>query len=59
MGFESTVLSHETDHLDGILHMDIADELLVMAKEERKIFRQTHGYNIVLKSGKFEDLLQS
>lgn len=23
-GFESTVLSHEMDHLDGILHMDIA-----------------------------------
>lgn len=59
VGFESTVLSHEIDHLDGILHMDIADELFVMDKEERKIFRQTHGYNIVLKSGKFEDLLQS
>ena len=27
IGFESTVLSHEMDHLDGILHMDIADEL--------------------------------
>ena len=37
-GFESTVLSHEMDHLDGILHMDIADEVLVMTREERKEF---------------------
>lgn len=55
-GFKSTVLSHEMDHLDGILHMDIADEVLVMKKEERKIFRQTHGYNIISKTGDFEKL---
>lgn len=55
-GFESTVLSHEMDHLDGILHMDIADEVIVMKKEERKIFRQTHPYNIVSKTGDFEKL---
>ena len=53
-GFESTVLSHELDHLDGILHMDIADEVLVMSKEERKEFRQTHGYNIFSKTGDYE-----
>ena len=58
-GFESTVLSHEMDHLDGILHMDIADELLQMTKEERKLFRQTHGYNIVFKEGKYEDLVKT
>jgi len=56
-GFESTVLSHELDHLDGILHMDIADEVLIMSKEERKIFRKDHNYNVVSKTGKFEDLL--
>lgn len=55
-GFESTVLSHEMDHLDGILHIDIADELLIMNKEERKKFRQTHGYNITYKIGDFEIL---
>ena len=27
-GFESTVLSHEMDHLDGILHIDIAEEII-------------------------------
>lgn len=58
-GFEATVLSHEIDHLDGILHMDIADELLVMPREERKKFRQTHGYNIISKNGKFEELLKT
>ena len=57
--FESTMLSHEMDHLDGILHMDIADEVLVMEKEERKIFRQTHGYNITSKTGDFEKLKKS
>lgn len=57
-GFESTVLSHEMDHLDGILHMDIADEVLEMPREERKVFRQSHPYNIVSKVGKYQELLQ-
>lgn len=55
-GFESTVLSHEMDHLDGILHMDIADEVIEMTIEERKVFRTTHGYNIVSKTGDFDEL---
>lgn len=55
-GFESTVLSHEIDHLDGILHMDIADEVLVMLAEERKKFRQTHGYNIISKTGDYKNI---
>ena len=58
-GFESTVLSHEMDHLDGILHMDIADEVLEMSQEERKIFRQSHPYNIVSKVGNYQDLCQN
>ena len=57
-GFESTVLSHEIDHLDGILHIDIATEILVMNYDERINFRKTHGYNIVSKTGKFEDLVK-
>ncbi len=56
--FESTVLSHEMDHLDGILHMDIADEVLEMPGEERKLFRQSHPYNIISKVGKYEDLMK-
>ena len=58
-GFEATVLSHEMDHLDGVLHMDIADEVLVMSKEDRKKFRQTHGYKIISKNGDFEKLKKS
>jgi peptide deformylase len=53
-GFEATVLSHEYDHLNGILHIDIAEEILVMNKEERKIFREEHGYEIIAKNGDYE-----
>ena len=52
-GFESTVLSHEIDHLDGILHIDIAEEVLEMPAEERKVWRQTHGYKIYSKTGDY------
>ena len=55
-GFEATVLSHELDHLDGILHMDIAEEIINMPKEERKKWRQTHPYKIYFKTGNYEDL---
>lgn len=55
-GFESTVLSHEMDHLDGILHIDIAEEVKNMPKEERKKWRQTHGYKIISKTGNYDEL---
>ena len=58
-GFEATVLSHEYDHLDGILHMDIADEILVMKAEDRKKFRLEHGYNIIYKTGDYEKLMKN
>ena len=58
-GFESTVLSHEMDHLDGILHMDVSDEVIVMPVEERKKFRQTHGYNIVSKTDDYDELVNN
>ena len=57
IGFESTVLSHEMDHLDGILHIDVAEELLIMSQEERKKFRQEHGYNIINKKENYNKLL--
>lgn len=53
-GFESTVLSHELDHLDGILHMDVAEEVLQMNAEERKIFRETHPYEIISTDCEYE-----
>ena len=57
-GFEATVLSHEYDHLDGVLHMDIADEVLKMSVEEMQKFRLEHGYNIVSKTGNYEELMK-
>ncbi|MGN1371557.1 MAG: peptide deformylase [Candidatus Coprovivens sp.] len=55
-GFPSTVLSHELDHLDGILHMDVAEEVMIMPKEERKKWRQNHGYKVYSKTGDYQDL---
>ena len=52
-------MSHEYDHLDGILHIDIAEEIKVMPKEERKIWRQTHDYNIIAINGDYEELKQN
>lgn len=54
-GFISTVLSHEIDHLDGVLHMDIALKIKNMPQEERKKFRQTHGYEIISKNSKWQE----
>ncbi len=56
--FEATVLSHEYDHLNGVLHIDIADKVLEMTQAERKKFRQTHPYEIISKDGKYEELLE-
>ena len=47
--FEATVLSHEMDHLDGILHMDIAEKVIKMPRSERKAFREEHPYKIISK----------
>lgn len=48
-GFESTVLSHEVDHLNGILHIDIALKLKILSKEERKELRKKEPYQVIRK----------
>lgn len=58
-GFPSTVLSHECDHLDGILHMDKGLETLIMNKEERKEFRKTYGYEVYEQVGDFDKLVSN
>ena len=55
-GFESTVLCHEIDHLDGILHIDIADKIIKGTKEERIELRKKEGYTIISQTGNFEQL---
>ncbi len=58
-GFESTVLSHEMDHSDGILHIDIAEKVLNMSTEKRKSFCKMHGYKIISKHGSYEELIKN
>jgi len=58
-GFESTVLSHELDHLDGILHIDIAKKVYWMNKEERAQFRKAHPYKILKEEGDYHELLKN
>lgn len=55
-GFESTVLCHEIDHLDGILHIDIADKVVKGTKEDRIELRKKEGYTIISQIGDFEQL---
>ena len=50
-------MCHEIDHLDGILHIDIADEVLEMTKEERIDLRKKEGYTIIRKDGEYEEYL--
>lgn len=52
-GFESTVLSHEIDHLNGILHMDIALKIKKLTKEERVELRKKEPYQIIRKEGRY------
>lgn len=52
-GFKATLLCHELDHLDGILHIDKSIELYDMVLDDRKLFRKTHKYEIIRKEGEF------
>ena len=54
--FRAVVISHEYDHLDGILHIDKAIKVYDMEAEYRKKFRETHPYKIFCKDGDFEYL---
>jgi len=52
-GTECTVICHELDHFDGVLHMDKAIKLMQMAAPERKIWRESHPYTIIRKDDPF------
>ena len=47
---------HEYDHLNGVLHMDVCEENLLMTQEERKEFRKEHDYEIIKTEGDYEEL---
>ena len=56
-GFEATVLSHEIDHLDGVLHMDKALDVVSIPANNRRHLRQAEGFKIVRKEDEYEDLI--
>ena len=53
-GFLATVLSHELDHLDGILHMDRSDKVVFADDETRKKLRGKSKYTILSTDCDFE-----
>lgn len=57
-GIEATIISHEMDHLDGILHIDIADKILIMDQEQRGQFRMKHNYKVFHEDNAFDDLIK-
>lgn len=46
-GPSATIISHENDHLNGVLHMDIAIEVIRMTDKEKKKYRNEHPYEII------------
>lgn len=52
-GFKATVICHEFDHLNGILHMDRSKDVMLMEKDDVKSYREKHTYEILSKSGEF------
>lgn len=53
-GFKATVFSHEFDHLEGILHMDVGTNIMLMESDEAKEERNKHPYQVISKTGKYE-----
>lgn len=52
--FSATVIAHEMDHLDGILHIDKSLKTYDMKKEDRIEFRKHHPYEIISKDCRFK-----
>ncbi len=52
-GFSATVICHEIDHLNGILHIDKAIKIYHMDKDQRIEFRKNHPYEIINKIKKY------
>ena len=50
-GFKATIISHEIDHLDGILHLDIAKKVKELTEEERIKLREKEPYIVIRKTG--------
>lgn len=53
-GFKATVFCHEYDHLNGILHIDLANDVRKMTLEETKKYREEHPYEILSKNEDYQ-----
>lgn len=53
-GFKTTVFSHEYDHLNGILHIDLSDDVRQMTWDETKTYREAHPYEVLSKDDEFD-----
>lgn len=53
-GFKATVFSHEYDHLNGILHIDLSDDVREMTWVETKTYREEHPYEALSKDDEFD-----
>ena len=51
--FKSTVFCHKFDHLNGILHIDLADDVRQMTWEETKLYRDKHPYEVLSKDDEY------
>ena len=54
--FPAVVISHEYDHLDGILHIDKALKVYDMKQDDRIEFRKKNPYKVFYKDGSFIEL---
>ena len=52
-GFKATVFCHEFDHLNGILHIDLADDVRQMTWDETRAYREHHPYQILSKDDEY------
>lgn len=53
-GFEATVLSHEYDHLNGILHIDLGKEVWPMTFKQRNEYRNKYPYEVISEDCDFD-----
>lgn len=49
-GFEAVILAHEIDHLDGVLHIDIAEKVLNLSEKKFNELRKNEPYTVINKN---------
>ena len=53
-GFISTIISHEIDHLNGKLMIDITEEIKKLSKDKRNELREKEPYKIIKQSNQYD-----